>query len=86
MEQKPKLLKAITIEWDPNPKNEQVTHYNVYYGRASGDYTNEIQKGILWFVGFKVRISRMGPTDHNPPEWLKNSWKRKVMKLGKLGE
>ncbi len=35
MEQKPKLLKAITIEWDPNPKNEQVTHYNVYYGSKS---------------------------------------------------
>jgi NAD(P)H dehydrogenase (quinone) len=51
-----------------------------------GDYTNEIGKGILWFVGFKVKLSRMGPTDHNPPEWLKNNWKRKVEKLAKLAE
>jgi NAD(P)H dehydrogenase (quinone) len=51
-----------------------------------GDYTNEIGRGILWFVGFKVRLSRFGPTDHNPPEWLKNSWKRKVEKLGRLAE
>jgi hypothetical protein len=51
-----------------------------------GDYTNEIKMGILWFAGFKTKVSRLGPTDHNPPEWLKNSWRRKVAKLGKLAE
>ena len=51
-----------------------------------GDYTNEIKMGILWFAGFKTRLSRMGPTDHNPPQWLVNSWCRKVQKLGKLAE
>lgn len=50
-----------------------------------GDYTNEIQKGILWFAGFKVRVSRWGPTDH-APEWKKNEWRRKILRLGHLGE
>lgn len=51
-----------------------------------GDYTNEIKKGILWFVGFRARVSRFGPTDHNPPEWKKNEWRRKASRLGRLGE
>jgi hypothetical protein len=50
-----------------------------------GDYTNEIQKGILWFAGFKVKMSRMGPTDH-APEWKKNEWRRKAAFFGRLGE
>jgi NAD(P)H dehydrogenase (quinone) len=41
-----------------------------------GDYTNEIQKNILWFAGFKVTMSRFGPMK-NTPEWLKNEWRRK---------
>lgn len=51
-----------------------------------GDYTNEIKQGILWFVGFKVKLTRLGPTDHNPPKWKVNSWLRKAARLGRLGE
>lgn len=50
-----------------------------------GDYTNEIKMGILWFAGFKVKVTRMGPTDQ-APEWKKNEWRRKMVHLGKLGE
>ncbi|HEV8666703.1 MAG TPA: NAD(P)H-dependent oxidoreductase [Candidatus Paceibacterota bacterium] len=50
-----------------------------------GDYTNEIKMGILWFSGFKTSVSRFGPSE-KAPEWLKNSWFRKVQKLGKLAE
>ncbi len=50
-----------------------------------GDYTNEIRMGILWFVGFKTRISRFGPSE-KAPEWLINSWRRKAQKLGTLAE
>jgi NAD(P)H dehydrogenase (quinone) len=50
-----------------------------------GDYTNEIKKGILWFVGFKPRITHFGPSEKAPP-WLVNMWLRKVEKLGKLAE
>ena len=50
-----------------------------------GDYTNEIKMGILWFAGFKVKVSKFGPTDH-APEWKLNEWRRKVQKLGALAE
>ena len=50
-----------------------------------GDYTNEIKMGILWFAGFKVKISRVGPTDQ-APEWLKNIWRRQAARLGRAGE
>jgi putative NADPH-quinone reductase len=50
-----------------------------------GDYTNEIKMGILWFVGFKTRVSHFGPTDH-APEWKKNEWRRTASRLGRLGE
>ncbi len=50
-----------------------------------GDYTNEIKMGILWFAGFKVRLSRFGPTDQ-APEWKKNEWRKKVAWLAKRGE
>ncbi len=51
-----------------------------------GDYTNEIKMGVLWFAGFKVKLSRFGPTNPHPPEWLLNSWRRRVWRLGQLGE
>ncbi|MBI2004684.1 NAD(P)H-dependent oxidoreductase [Patescibacteria group bacterium] len=49
-----------------------------------GDYTNEIKKGVLWFVGFKTKVSRFGPSDHTP-EWKRDEWRRKVVYLGKHG-
>ena len=51
-----------------------------------GDYTNEIKNGILWFAGFKTKLTRFGPTDHNPPVWKVNEWLRKTERLGKLAE
>ena len=50
-----------------------------------GDYTNEIKKGILWFAGFKTKVSHFGPSE-KAPEWLRNHWRRKVQKLGELAE
>ena len=52
---------------------------------AFGDYTNELKWGILWFAGFKVRMSLFGPNEV-APEWKKNEWRKKVALLGKLGE
>jgi len=50
-----------------------------------GDFTNEIKKGIIWFAGFKPKVTLLGPTDF-APEWKRNEWRKKVMKLGKFGE
>jgi NAD(P)H dehydrogenase (quinone) len=50
-----------------------------------GDYTNEIKRGILWFAGFSVALTRMGPSDH-APEWKLNEWRRRIARLGSLGE
>ncbi len=50
-----------------------------------GDYTNEIKMGILWFAGFKVKVSHFGPTDQ-ATEWKKNEWRRQAAWLGRLGE
>ncbi len=50
-----------------------------------GDYTNEIKRGILWFVGFKTTVTHWGPSE-KAPEWLKNNWFRKAQKLGRLAE
>jgi NAD(P)H dehydrogenase (quinone) len=50
-----------------------------------GDYTNEIKMGILWFVGYKPSITRLGPSE-KAPGWLMEHWKHKVERLGRLGE
>ncbi len=50
-----------------------------------GDYTNEIKMGILWFAGFKTRISRFGPSE-TAPEWKRNEWRRKIARLGRYAE
>ncbi len=50
-----------------------------------GDYTNEIKRGILWFAGFKTKVSHFGPSEI-APEWKKNEWRKKVALLGKMGE
>ena len=50
-----------------------------------GDYTNEIKRGILWFAGFKTKVTHLGPTDQ-APEWKKDEWRRQVLRLGRLGE
>lgn len=41
-----------------------------------GDTTNEIRKGILWFAGFKTKVSKIGPLKHITPE--------KVLKYDKM--
>jgi len=50
-----------------------------------GDYTNEIKRAILWFAGFRVRSTTIGPSEI-APEWMRNSWRRKISYLGKMGE
>ena len=50
-----------------------------------GDYTNEIKMGILWFAGFKVRLTLFGPSE-TAPEWKRNEWRHKVARLAKFGE
>ena len=50
-----------------------------------GDYTNEIRRGILWFAGFKTKLTKFGPAEH-APEWKLNEWRRKIVRLGNLGE
>jgi putative NADPH-quinone reductase len=47
-----------------------------------GDYTNEIKRGVLWFAGFKAKVTRFGPSER-APEWMLNGWRKKVMWLGK---
>ena len=50
-----------------------------------GDYTNEIYRGVLWYAGFKTKVTRLGPSE-KAPEWKWNEWRRYVARLGKLGE
>lgn len=50
-----------------------------------GDYTNEIKKAILGFAGFRVHMTRLGPSEV-APEWKRNEWRKKIIRFGTLGE
>jgi len=47
-----------------------------------GDYTNEIQHGILGFAGFRTAVSAFGPCNKVTDD-CKDKWLKKVEKLGK---
>ncbi|MFM2374118.1 MAG: hypothetical protein RLZZ234_113 [Candidatus Parcubacteria bacterium] len=49
-----------------------------------GDYTNEIQYGILGFAGMKVKVTAFGPGD-KVSEARRAKWREKVRKLGVKG-
>lgn len=49
-----------------------------------GDYTNEIQHGILEFSGIKTRVSAFGPSERVNEE-RKLKWLKEVAKLGTRG-
>ena len=55
---------------------------SLYLWLLFGDYTNEIKRGILWFAGFKTRVSHWGPTDH-APQWKLEHWRHKARDFGK---
>jgi len=47
-----------------------------------GDYTNEIQYGILEFAGIKTKVSAYGPTERVSDE-QRVAWLKEVAQLGK---
>lgn len=47
-----------------------------------GDFTNEIQHGILGFAGIKTKVSAFGPANKSP-EKQRSNWLKKVAALGK---
>lgn len=49
-----------------------------------GDFTNEIQHGILEFAGIKTRVSAFGPCD-KVEEKVKQKWLSEIEKLGSKG-
>jgi putative NADPH-quinone reductase len=49
-----------------------------------GDYTNEVQYGILDFAGIKTKVSAYGPTEKVDARRL-DKWLKEVEKLGKTG-
>lgn len=49
-----------------------------------GDYTNEIQHGILGFAGIKAKVSTFGPSD-KVTDAKRTSWVEKVRTMGKAG-
>lgn len=49
-----------------------------------GDYTNEIQHGILEFAGIKTKVSPFGPCER-VDDLCRNGWVKQVENLGKKG-
>jgi putative NADPH-quinone reductase len=49
-----------------------------------GDYTNEIQHGILGFAGFNTSVSALGPTS-KATDKSKERWFKMITKLGQRG-
>jgi NAD(P)H dehydrogenase (quinone) len=49
-----------------------------------GDYTNEIQYGILEFAGFKTKVTPIGPTN-KATDKARTKWLKEVSKLGFKG-
>jgi NAD(P)H dehydrogenase (quinone) len=49
-----------------------------------GDYTNEIQYGILEFAGLKTQVSSFGPCERVNDE-VRAKWMKSVTALGKAG-
>lgn len=47
-----------------------------------GDYTNEIQYGILEFSGLKTKVSSYGPCEHVDDK-CRTKWMKEVAELGK---
>lgn len=50
-----------------------------------GDYSNEIQDGILGFAGFKAKVTAFGPCD-KVGDLHRDEWLKEVDKLGARGE
>lgn len=46
-----------------------------------GDYTNEIQRGILEFAGIKTKVSAFGPCE-KVSDTCRDGWLEKIRKLG----
>jgi NAD(P)H dehydrogenase (quinone) len=49
-----------------------------------GDYTNEIQHGILGFAGIRSAVSAFGPCEKTTDE-VRDKWRAKVRDLGRQG-
>lgn len=49
-----------------------------------GDFTNEIEYGILGFAGFKTKLTVFGPTEHTSDN-QREQWLKKVAKDGEAG-
>lgn len=49
-----------------------------------GDYTNEIQHGILGFAGFTTAVSPFGPCERISDE-VRDKWLKSVSELGRKG-
>ena len=50
-----------------------------------GDYTNEIQYGILEFAGIKTQVSTYGPCDR-ASDACKQGWIKEIEEQGKAGK